>query len=337
MGNVQSLLEALEYPFDSPDTYFHRFDLETADLVFIRMNRELFAKSTFLDDRLQRLDGQEARVPFAALWKHYRDIECNDAPAGIVFHTAYCGSTLLARAIDVVPSVLVLREPVALLQLALGAVTPPPEYEVADLLELACALYSRTYPEAESQVAIKVSSVCGVLGRGLVREGRAVLLYADLVDSILSHLKHPGRIKEARAFFPAFTSALTGSPLSPQAFSDSQVIAINWSCLVHPIGVLTGAQVATRVTKSNLLASPVDTIGEILSSLKIRPAEDLAQRLREAQTFSLHSKSSGTNQKEFDANAREDVMLSLAEKHAGELKGIDSWLDDWLEKTVKRS
>ncbi len=330
MGNAPTLLEELAYPFQSPDSYFHRFDPATADLVFIRMNREAFAKSTFLDDRVHRLDRQEARVPFSVLWSHYRDIEPEVSSAAIVFHTAYCGSTLLAKALDVVPSLLVLREPAALLQLALGVVTPPKGHSTADLLELACALYSRTYSDHPSRVVVKVSSLCAVLGEDLVRAGRSVLLYADLKDSILSHVKHPSRIREARLFFPAFTGSLVGEPLADVGFSDAQVIAINWAFLVKSLGVGTALKHAARVPKERLLAAPADTISSVLSALELPALDDLAMRLSKAQTFSRHSKSSGDSQKEFDAGAREEALLNLAQKHAAELEGIECWLDTWL-------
>src|SRR3954471_24465429 len=98
--------------FASPDHYLHSFDGDAA--LFMPMDRAAYHRSIFLDRRISPAANGSMRVPVSALTGRAEAA----APLGWVFHVAHCGSPLLARALDDPAANLVLREPLALRQLA---------------------------------------------------------------------------------------------------------------------------------------------------------------------------------------------------------------------------
>ena len=107
-----SMSLTLDDLFASPDHYLHSFEGDAA--VFVPMDREAYRRSIFLDGRTRPAANRSMRLPAGALVEPVRRPE----PTGSIFHVAHCGSTLLARALDRPSTNLVLREPLALRQLA---------------------------------------------------------------------------------------------------------------------------------------------------------------------------------------------------------------------------
>src|SRR5436305_6486131 len=112
IGSTMAL--TLDDLFASPDHYLHSFEGDAA--VFVSMDRAAYCRSIFLDGRISPVPGGAMRVPAAMLAGRVP----RPAPTGWIFHVAHCGSTLLARALDQVQTNIVLREPLALRQLALA-------------------------------------------------------------------------------------------------------------------------------------------------------------------------------------------------------------------------
>lgn len=118
----------------SPDRYLHSFDGDAA--VIVPMDRAAYHRSIFLDGRISPAAGVAETVPVAGL-----TVPTGPGPAWI-FHVAHCGSTLLARALDDPAGEVVLREPLALRQLAVAAVNGHPD---PARLALAARLCGRRY------------------------------------------------------------------------------------------------------------------------------------------------------------------------------------------------
>ena len=97
----------------SPDHYLHSFEGDAT--IFVPMDREAYRRSIFLDRRISPPSTRSMQLPAGTLIGH------SSAPkqTGWIFHVAHCGSTLLARALDQAQGNLVLREPLALRQVAI--------------------------------------------------------------------------------------------------------------------------------------------------------------------------------------------------------------------------
>jgi len=127
--------------FATPDHYLYAF--EAGEALFLPVDRDVYRRSLFLDDRIALESGEI--LPFSAeALAARRDAEDRPIPRiGWIFHIAHCGSTLLARALDRGDETLVLREPLPLRQLGVegaGLVREPRPAAWAARLRLAVAL-----------------------------------------------------------------------------------------------------------------------------------------------------------------------------------------------------
>lgn len=178
--------------FETPDLYLFSFHGE--DALVAEMDRGAYRRSIFLDRRMMPKSPRVQRVKLAAL---YEQIDRARAPdLRIIFHVAHCGSTLLARALDVEDANLVYREPMTLRQLGVEAAERrdggPPE-DWVKRLRLAAALLSRRYAEAGPAI-VKANVPVNFMIPELMeinREGPAILLYASLENYLLAILRSP--------------------------------------------------------------------------------------------------------------------------------------------------
>lgn len=103
--------------FERPD-YFP-LALEPGHAVFAEMDRDAYNRSIFCDMRISAKSKQMTKIALAPLCDYEERDRSAGAPAvSFIFHMAHCGSTLLARALDIPDRNIVYREPLALRQLA---------------------------------------------------------------------------------------------------------------------------------------------------------------------------------------------------------------------------
>lgn len=107
---------AIDDILEEPRFFPHRLDAASRRIMFVETERETIAGSAFLDGRtpLGRNDRSHVIPIDAALARPPRA----QAPARAIFHGAFCGSTLLSRALDRPGTSLSLREPQVLVDLA---------------------------------------------------------------------------------------------------------------------------------------------------------------------------------------------------------------------------
>jgi hypothetical protein len=194
----------------SPNHYLHSFEGE--DAVFVQMDRAAYRRSIFLDRRISCAANGSVRVPVADLI----------APAPLatdwIFHVAHCGSTLLARALDEMSDNLVLREPLALRQLAL---TPD-----AARLKQTLALLSRRYADG-GPTLIKANVPVNFLLEDIAladTQARAIFLYCNLPDYLLAILRSDNH----RAWLRNVTGQLAHKLGDLSSLSDAELGAALW-------------------------------------------------------------------------------------------------------------
>ncbi len=185
--------------FSRPDLYLLAF--EPAHGVFVEMNREAYYRSIFFDMRIAPVKKEALKIPLASLIE-LKDREFSAArPISYIFHVAHCGSTLLARALDVPGENLVIREPMSLRQLAVEAgsrfygAQPPAEWRKR--LELSTALLGRTY-EPNQPVIVKGNVPINFIAKELLAlsPGQpSILLYFGLEQYLLAILRSPNHRK----------------------------------------------------------------------------------------------------------------------------------------------
>ena len=127
--------------------HLHALNPAAGIAKFVRMDRGAFQASVFLDHRICRPDAEEAvvRVSRSAL-------PPPPAEVSFLFHSAFCGSTLLSQCLDVPGKRLVLREPQVLRQVWEAQARHPtafPSGVVRDWLRLLLPILARPLGPAD--------------------------------------------------------------------------------------------------------------------------------------------------------------------------------------------
>jgi len=139
-----------------PAWFLDGLDLRKNVAVLTRTTRDALSAGVFLDHRWDRQGAPRAPVPISAL----RALPGNARPA-VLWHTAFCCSTLIADLLDAPGACLALKEPVALVELAAARRAGAP---VADD-RLAQAVFARLAqsPSPTERVVIKPSNGANAL------------------------------------------------------------------------------------------------------------------------------------------------------------------------------
>lgn len=99
-----------------PSRFLHRIDPVAGEATFLPTTRALLTAPSFIDGRTDFANGPAMVVPLDALLRE--DLPETPGPNRMIFHVAFCGSTLLARMLDHEGAALVLKEPNVLVDLA---------------------------------------------------------------------------------------------------------------------------------------------------------------------------------------------------------------------------
>lgn len=298
---------------------------------FARIDRAGLVREAFLDERMARSVSARAEAPVAALTPLLGDAPFE--PPRFIFHTAFCCSTLLARALDAPGASLALKEPNILLDIANAAranerLRRDPAL-FAKLCRTVFALLARPHEDSE-KVVIKPTNTASTLAPHAFAAGAPVLfLYGDLREFLVSLLK---KGEEGRSFVRRQFNiyALDGAglaaiqPRQAMTFTDLQVAALVWRHQVEQfhrflIGEKTGAaSLDFRV----LLADPAKTLKAAARHLRLPIAGETLETTARGEIFARNSKFADVK---YDAAQRDAEEAALIERWKPELDLIARW------------
>ncbi|MGD9980392.1 MAG: hypothetical protein AB7H66_06535 [Hyphomonadaceae bacterium] len=181
--------------FERPDLYLFAFENE--DAILVEMDRAAYHRSIFLDRRIAPKGNTGHRVRVSALFEQLVAAKPAAPELCYIFHVAHCGSTLLARALDVADANLVYREPMTLRHLgvlAAGATSGATASEGwTKRLRLATAMLARRYNMAGPAIVKANVPVNFMLSEAMALNPRqpAILLYATLENYLLAVMRSP--------------------------------------------------------------------------------------------------------------------------------------------------
>lgn len=303
-GMDQSLAQLLT----TPDAYLH--SLEGGEAVLMPMDRAAYRRSIFLDHRIAPAGEHGWRVPVAALAEAAPPAQ----PLGWIFHVAHCGSTLLARALDELSGALVLREPLALRQLALA---PDPA-----LLPAVLALLSRRYPGQGANV-VKANVPVNFMLETLAAQdpqAPAVLLWSRLPDylaAVLRSAQHRGWVRNITALLADHLGDLEGC-------SDAERAAALWAAqhrrFVQALALMPRAR---ALEAERFFGDPAGSLRAAAGLFGMPAAEEAIAALAEGPLFSTYSKNPAAS---FDNAARQSLKQRAAQELAGEIAEAERWL-----------
>ena len=169
---------------NNPDLYVQSFD--RAEAIVFEMDRDAYQRSIFLDRRIAARTMEHKRVQRSELLAATKDAAAG--PINYIFHIAHCGSTLLARALDLPGQNLVLREPYTLRQLGVEAATGVEDEATVRMMQV---LLGRRY-NLSGPVIVKANVPVNFMIPSLMRqqaEQAAIFLHYALDDYLLAILR----------------------------------------------------------------------------------------------------------------------------------------------------
>jgi hypothetical protein len=307
----------------------HRYD-ESQDVVhFLRLTREGHRSVTFLADEYipaetPRLVLRRGEVAAAA---------GPPAPLHFIFHSAYCCSTLLARAMDIEGTSMGLKEPLILNDITgwrrRGA-DPP---QLAAILDTVLALLAQPFAPGEA-VVVKPSNVLNSLAPALLglRPGsNAILLHAPLPDFLRSIAKKGlwGRRWVRELFIGQLRDGIVDLGLGEQHYldlTDLQVAAAGWLAQQAVFSELIDRFGPTRVRaldSETLMARPAEVMARSSGLFGLGLGEEGIANLLAGPAFTTHSKSNAG----FSAADRLAEQRDAAATHADEIEKVAVWAE----------
>ncbi len=308
------------------------FDRGSGTIRFAKLPREALAGESFLDQRMAGAATQWADLPSSAVTEAVAATGKPKPPA-FIFHTSFCCSTLIARALDAPGAVLALKEPNILLDIANAARADErwkhDAQAFARLVDAVIALLARPHP-GETSVVIKPTNAANSLIHFAVGAGAPVLLlHGGLKDYLISILK---KGEEGRAFvraqFNIFSHDGGGLSAIPQrqamAFTDLQVAALVWRHQIEAFAATlsTPKTCAASLDYRRLLDDPA----EILKAAALHLALALGdERIERAARSDIFAKDAKFTDRDYDAATRGAEEAAFAERWKGELDLILNW------------
>jgi len=295
---------------------------------FVRIDSEALRREAFLDARKDPSVAAWAEAAIADLAPHAPA----PAPAAYIFHSAFCGSTLLARALDMPGRTLSLKEPNVLLDLA-NARRVHPAYRSDDLFRRHSDIVFRLLERrraTEERIVIKPTNLVLPLAPFVMARGSAVLfLYGSLREFLYSILK---KGEEGRAFarkmFNIF--ALDRTPLGAidprqaMALTDLQAAALVWRHQLEEMSALLTAPRAASLDYESFIAATAGMLRAAAAALDLALPAGALDDAAQGPVFQSDAKFS---EKAFTAQTRRAANDALEARHGQDLSTIVAWAE----------
>ena len=320
-------------PFDPSDAEWlaHRLVEGTDAVRFARLPRAAHDTMPFLtDDGLTAHFGappQQVDVPAVQLLAQF-----SRAPLGLLFHSAFCGSTLLTRALAEPGAAMGLSEPVILNDVVGMRNRGAAPAAVARAADLALRLLARPFAPGEG-VVIKPSNLLNPFAElllALAPEARALFLHAPIETFLVSVVRKglPCRLW-VRELMEGYLKAGIVAPLgiTPEDVfrqSDLQVAATGWLAQHRLFAALAGRIGPARLrtlTSEQLTGDPVRVITAAAAHYGLALGPAAIARIAAGPAFTRHSKSGAA----FTPDQRRDEYAAARAAHADEIDMVVAW------------
>lgn len=304
-----------------------RFDEAADAFQFRRLTRADHAGATFLTEEYLGSAPTQVVSRTAVLASGVAE-----APIHFIFHSAFCLSSLLARAFDVPRAAIGLKEPMVFNDLAGWQLRGAKGPQIAQAMDASLALLARPFGAGEA-VVVKPSNVANALIAGTLQlrpQARALLLHAPLPVYLGSIARKglDGRLWVRDLLIKQMRQGLHDFGFGADDYltqSDLQVAAMGWLAQHRLFGRLA-ERLGDRVRTLNsdlITARPAEVMTALGSLFDI--ALDVPAVVA-GPAFTRHSKH-GTA---FDAQARQ-LERGAEAAHADEIGKVAIWAEKVAE------
>lgn len=308
----------------------HTFDLAGSNLTSVFVRREDHGQLMFLSDEHFKDQFQKVTLPASEIAAHVG--EAGKSPIHFIFHTSFCCSTLMLKALDIPGRSFGLREPDVLINVANRFIRSD-DASNRERLRLVLRLLERPFEPGESMI-VKPTNFANRLALPVLEtspESRALLLYSDTRTLLRSILKRGmwGRIWGRKLFqSTSLWSTLNFGFSSEEAFvlTDLQALGLGWLMQIHQFGELA-RRMGDRVTivdSADFLADPARTLLRVSRLFELDLDQSAIDEVVNGPTFARHSKFSergyGQAERAADHSAAEAA-------HHDELEMVIKWVE----------
>jgi hypothetical protein len=312
--------------FDSPSWFPEGFDQNRSEFLFVAADRSELASQSFLDWRWNRSGATRQTAGTTAMIA--RLSPQNPRPC-IVWHTGFCCSTLLAKALDRPGRNLSLCEPQVLVDVVDAKRAGKFARDLSPAIpQLAFHLLSRGFVP-EERVTLKPAPAANALLRDAATQtsGPMLFLFSDCRSFLVSICKlgENGR-KYVRSLFLAMLhdDHVQAQWPAPKllSLSDLELAAIVWHMQIAEFlrsWPLLGAGRAASLDCDAFLALPVDALSRLDDFFSLGVGKN---HLEEAVSGPLFHRNAKTGEDSFDASRRLKEHAQTAQQLGSDLDRI---------------
>lgn len=307
----------------------NRYD-ESEDLIhFVRLTREDHRAVTFITDEYVSAD-----APRLVLRGREVAAEAGPpAPLHFIFHSAYCCSTVLARAVDIEGVSMGLKEPFILNDMVGWRRRGADPRRLGAVLDNVLTLLAQPFAPGEA-VVVKPSNILNGLAAAMLAlrpSSSAVLLHAPLDEFLRSIARKGlwGRRWARELFIGQLRDGIVDLGLGEQHYldlTDLQVAAAGWLAQQDVFARLVDKFGRARVRtldSAALMARPREAMAGLSDLFGLGLDGPAIDRILAGPAFTSHSKSSAG----FSAADRLAEQRDAAETHADEIEKVVIWTE----------
>lgn len=250
---------------------------------------------------------------------------------GFLFHSAFCGSTMLLSALDRPGVAMGLSEPVLLNDLVGFRRRGAQPAAVARLADAATRLLARPFEHGE-MVVVKPSNVLNPLAELLLAlraDANAVLLHAPLETFLVSVVRKGlwCRLWVRELLEGFLTDRAVDLGFDSRDYfrqSDLQVAATGWlaqHALFHKLAARLGPGRVRTLDSEVLTAQPAAVLAAAARHYGLAASADDLAAMGASPVFTRHSKSGAA----FDAAQRKAEYAAAREAHGDEIGKVAAW------------
>ena len=312
----------------NPQWYAHRY-VESADAFrLIALARSEHAEIPFLTDEYLGTTRQSQDVSAAACLGQVRQ-----GPLHFLFHSAFCGSTLLTRALDRPGLAMGLSEPQTLNDVVGFRRRGAPAQTVARVADGALRLLGRPYGPDEA-VVVKPSNLLNPLADLLLTlqpSAQAVFLYAPLETFLISVVRKGlhCRLWVRELLEGYMRENYLNFGFTPEDYfrqSDLQVAAVGWLAQHRHFAMLAAkygpARIAT-LDADQMTAQPARVLAAIIAHYGLTADAAAISQIVAGPAFTKHSKSGAA----FTAQQRTAEYAQARAAYGEEIDMVTVWAE----------
>lgn len=328
----------------NPDVLLHDFDFQNQRGLLVKINEHTYRSASFLDRRILTRDTTGAWFSLDTL--------CNVAvPAPTpptphyILHVGYCGSTLISRLLAELPGNLPVREPMALLALAvmrrgLGR----PESWLTDAqwqryYELATRTLARKYRNGDRAI-IKLTSTAGNLLEPMFAPDQAVpqilMLYLPLETLLTIMLRSPDMREtlhaDSQKWLADFCRLTARNDIRLAELDDAQQIVVKWLVLMLLFSRMaaTAPHQAQLLNFDDFLKNPAETLGGIARHFGLKADSHALEELAVGHLMRSYSK---IPTQAFSAAERTQELQAARQQFSEEIHSGLHWAEKLCRET----